>query len=74
MARGKRNDQIQTDPDIGVNMEGETFQNTIEPTERDQDCHAPGFGTRLVRGLGELIRFKLLIILKKSFIKKLLSV
>ena len=30
--------------------------------------------TRLVRGLGELIRFKLLIILKESFIKKLLSV
>ena len=32
-------------------------------------CHAPGFTTRLVRGLGELIRFKLLIILRKSFIK-----
>ena len=25
-------------------------------------CHAPGFGTRLVRGLGKLIQFKLLII------------
>ena len=29
-------------------------------------CHAPGFGTRLVRGLGELIRFKLLIVFKKK--------
>ena len=37
MARGRRNDQIQTNPDIGVNMEGETFENTIEPTERVQD-------------------------------------
>ena len=37
MARGRRNDQIQTDTDIGVNMEGETFENTIEPTERVQD-------------------------------------
>ena len=37
MARGKRNDHVQIDPDSGVNMEGETFENTIEPTERVQD-------------------------------------
>ena len=37
MARGRRNDQIQIDPDIGVNLEGETLENTIEPTERVQD-------------------------------------
>ena len=37
MARGRRNNQIQTDPDNGVNQESETFKNTIEPTERVQD-------------------------------------
>ena len=37
MARGRRNDQIQNDPDIGVNFEGETLKNTIEPTKRVQD-------------------------------------
>ena len=37
MAKGRRNDQIQTDPDIGVNTEGETLENTIEPTESVQD-------------------------------------
>ena len=36
MARGKRNDHIQTDPDSGVNMKGETFD-TFEPMERVQD-------------------------------------
>ena len=37
MAKGRRNDQIQTDPDIGVNIEDETLENTIEPTKRVQD-------------------------------------
>ena len=37
MARGRRNNQIQTDTVIGVNIEGETFENTIEPTERVQN-------------------------------------
>ena len=38
MARGKRNDHIQTDPDTTVNnIEGETFENAFEPTERVQD-------------------------------------
>ena len=37
MARGRRNDQNQIDPDIRVNFEGETLENTIEPTERVQD-------------------------------------
>ena len=36
MARGKRNDHIQIDPDSGVNMEGETFD-AFEPMERVED-------------------------------------
>ena len=37
MATGRKNDQIKTNPDIGVNLDGETFENTIEPTEKVQD-------------------------------------
>ena len=37
MDRGKRNDHIQNDPDIGVNFEGETLENTVKPMERVQD-------------------------------------
>ena len=37
MARGRRNDQIQANPDTGIKLEGETFENIIEPTERVQD-------------------------------------
>ena len=45
---------------------------TIMPGEgiKLMDCHAPGFWTRLVRGLGELIRFRLLNGFKKWFIRK----
>ena len=36
-------------------------------------CHALGFGTRLVRGLGELIRFKLLINFKENVLLKVVK-
>ena len=55
MARGRRNDQIQTGPDIGVNMEGETFENTIKPTERVQDgLQGQNSATNIGRNGGQL--------------------
>ena len=55
MARGRRNDQIQNNPDIGVNMEGETFKNTIEPTERVQNGLQKSLAKTLPKSMEELM-------------------